>query len=77
MDYDPPVSRDKEIVICHYCQKEIWRDDISFEESYDTGDLPQCKDVRDLPIGRHMNFNYSISSYYLKLIKSWVCGYHF
>ncbi len=70
VDNNPPVSLNKQIVICHYCHREIWREDISFEESYSTNDLPKCKDVYDLPIGKDLNSNHSISTYYLKLIEN-------
>lgn len=70
-DNNPPTPSTKSVVFCTSCEKEMWKDDLVYEEpDYDIHeDLPVCKDVYDLPLSREENYLFNIAQYYSELIR--------
>ena len=62
---------DKQILICHECHKPMWREDVLLEQNETNHeDLPEAKDVFDLPFAFDSDFSNKLALYYSDLLKN-------
>jgi len=71
-DCDPPLTPDKNFLICPGCNKAFWKDDAitnDDESEIPENELPQALDINDLYLVFETDYQNNVTTYYLDLLE--------